>query len=75
MVYVVSLIPFVAFDAAVCGAGSLNALLMFRFCAGTFGCSTMTNAGGIISDMFEADQRGLAMGVFGACQAHLKLVI
>jgi hypothetical protein len=35
----------------------------------------MTNAGGIISDMFEADQRGLAMGVFGACQAHLKLVI
>lgn len=26
----------------------------------------MTNAGGIIADMFDADQRGMAMGVFGA---------
>lgn len=27
----------------------------------------MTNAGGIIADMFSAADRGLAMGVFGAC--------
>ncbi|KLT46346.1 MFS general substrate transporter [Cutaneotrichosporon oleaginosum] len=64
--FVVTQIPFTAFDAAVCGAGNLYALLLLRFCAGIFGCCAMTNAGGIISDMFRAHKRGLAMGVFGA---------
>lgn len=61
-----TLIPLTIFDAAVCGSPNLYALLILRFVAGTFGCSTMTNAGGIISDMFLAEMRGLAMGVFGA---------
>lgn len=64
--FLITQIPFTAFDAAVCGSQSLYALLLLRFCAGIFGCCSMTNAGGIISDMFRAHQRGLAMGVFGA---------
>lgn len=64
--YIVTLIPLTAFDAGVCGSPNLIAMLLLRFCAGTFGCSTMTNAGGIISDMFAAEMRGSAMGVFGA---------
>lgn len=44
-IYVVTLIPLVAFDSAVCGVQSLNGLLVTRFFAGVFGCSTMTNAG------------------------------
>ncbi|GMK59011.1 hypothetical protein CspeluHIS016_0700260 [Cutaneotrichosporon spelunceum] len=63
--YILTFVPFTAFDAAVCGAPSLNALLVLRFLAGMFGCSSMTSAGGLISDMFESSDRGLAMGVFG----------
>lgn len=64
--YVASFVPFTIFDAAVCGAPNMGALLALRFIAGVFGCSGMTNAGGVIADMFEAQQRGLAMGIFGA---------
>lgn len=64
--FVITQIPFTIFDAGVCGSKTLYALLMLRFCAGIFGCCSMTNAGGIISDMFRAHKRGLAMGVFGA---------
>ncbi|KAL1406721.1 hypothetical protein Q8F55_006125 [Vanrija albida] len=66
MVYAVTLIPFTAFCAGLCGSKTITALLVLRFFAGTFGCSSMTNAGGLISDMFRAKDRGLAMGVFGA---------
>jgi MFS family permease len=63
--YILTFIPLTAFDAAVCGAPNLSALLVLRFFAGMFGCSSMTSAGGLISDMFESSDRGLAMGVFG----------
>ncbi|WVQ81567.1 hypothetical protein IAT38_003691 [Cryptococcus sp. DSM 104549] len=64
--YIVSCIPFVAFNAACCGAKSMAALIVLRVFAGTFGSSAMVNSGGIIADMFEAHQRGLAMGIFAA---------
>jgi len=41
----VSFIPFTAFNAAVCGSKSLNAMLVLRFFGGTLGCSSMTNSG------------------------------
>ena len=37
-----------------------------RFFAGAFGSSPLTNAGGVIADMFSASQRGLAMSIFAA---------
>lgn len=43
--FVFTYIPFTAFNAGVCGAKTLNALLVMRFFAGTFGSSTMTNSG------------------------------
>lgn len=64
--YIVTLIPLTAFDAGLCGSQSMTTLLVCRFFAGVFGCSSMTSAGGLISDIFAAAQRGLAMGVFGA---------
>ncbi|TXT05087.1 hypothetical protein VHUM_03907 [Vanrija humicola] len=64
IMFIATYIPFTAFNAGVCGAKDINTLLVLRFFAGTFGSSTMTNSGGIIADMFEAQQRGLAMGVF-----------
>ncbi|GMK57439.1 hypothetical protein CspeluHIS016_0402730 [Cutaneotrichosporon spelunceum] len=64
--FVFTYIPFTIFNAAVCGTKTLNAMLVMRFFAGTFGSSTMTNSGGVIADMFAAKDRGLAMGVFAA---------
>lgn len=64
--FVYTYIPFTAFNAACCGANSLNVLLIMRFFAGTFGSSTMTNSGGTISDLFTAKNRGKAMGIFAA---------
>lgn len=64
--FVFTYIPFTAFNAGACGAKDINTLLIMRFFSGTFGSSTMTNSGGIIADMFEARDRGLAMGVFSA---------
>lgn len=43
--FLVSLPPYVAFDAAVCGSQNIQTLLLLRFFAGMFGCSPMTNAG------------------------------
>lgn len=54
--------------AAFCagGAGAQNSwsLIILRFFAGSFGSSPLTNAGGVIADIFTADKRGLAMSLF-----------
>ncbi|CAD6912039.1 unnamed protein product [Tilletia controversa] len=47
-------------------APNLTALLIFRFLAGAFGSSPLTNSGGTIADIFPAAQRGLGMAVFCA---------
>ncbi|KAH0489765.1 hypothetical protein TgHK011_001264 [Trichoderma gracile] len=54
----------VAFVGASAGSGSMPTLLVFRFLAGMFGASPLTNSGGVIADMFPAAQRGLAMIFF-----------
>ncbi|THW56921.1 synaptic vesicle transporter [Aureobasidium pullulans] len=55
-----------AFNAGAAGAQNITTLLLMRFFAGSFGSSPLTNAGGIIADMFDADQRGLAMTFFAS---------
>lgn len=40
--------------------------MILRFFAGAFGSSPLTNAGGVIADMFSAKQRGIAMSLFAA---------
>jgi len=54
------------FNAAGAGAPTIQSFLVFRFLAGSFGSSPLTNAGGVIADMFPAKERGLAMSVFAA---------
>lgn len=53
-----------AFNAGCAGAPNMWSLIIMRFLAGTFGASPLTNSGGIIADMFGANERGLAMGFF-----------
>jgi multidrug resistance protein len=55
-----------AFNAGAAGANSMATLIILRFFAGTFGSSPLTNAGGVIADMFQANQRGLGMSIFAA---------
>lgn len=55
-----------AFNAGSAGAQNIQTLIIMRFFAGAFGSSPLTNAGGVIADMFSARDRGLAMSLFAA---------
>lgn len=55
-----------AFNAGAAASQNIQTLIILRFFAGAFGSSPLTNAGGVIADMFPASQRGLAMSVFAA---------
>ncbi|RAH57334.1 MFS multidrug transporter [Aspergillus piperis CBS 112811] len=54
------------FNAAVTGSQNIQTILVLRFFAGAFGASPLTNAGGVIADMFAPSQRGLAMALFAS---------
>ncbi|KAF1817275.1 polyamine transporter 3 [Eremomyces bilateralis CBS 781.70] len=57
---------YTAFNAAAAGSQNIWTLIILRFWAGAFGSSPLTNAGGVIADMFPANERGLAMAIFSA---------
>ncbi|KAF2630983.1 MFS general substrate transporter [Macroventuria anomochaeta] len=54
------------FNAGAAGSQNIETLIILRFLAGAFGSSPLTNAGGVIADMFPASQRGLATSIFAA---------
>ncbi|KAE8341561.1 hypothetical protein BDV24DRAFT_132197 [Aspergillus arachidicola] len=64
--FIVSFGAMTVFLAGCAGAQNIQTLLVLRFLAGTAGSSPLTNAGGVISDMFRAEQRGLALCLFAA---------
>ncbi|OIW33742.1 MFS general substrate transporter [Coniochaeta ligniaria NRRL 30616] len=53
-----------AFNAGAAGAQNIWTLIILRFFGGSFGSSPLTNSGGVIADMFHANERGLAAAVF-----------
>ncbi|OGM48705.1 bicyclomycin resistance protein [Aspergillus bombycis] len=64
--FFISFLSMAAFLAGCAGARNIQTLLILRFFAGTFGSSPLTNAGGVVSDMFPARQRGLALCLFAS---------
>ncbi|KAL5334664.1 major facilitator superfamily domain-containing protein [Aspergillus crustosus] len=66
IVYFVSYLAFTAFNCGCAGAQNAWTLIILRFFAGSFGSSPLTNAGGVIADMFPARQRGVAMSLFAS---------
>ncbi|KAJ5923719.1 bicyclomycin resistance protein [Penicillium verhagenii] len=64
--FFVSFLALSAFSAGCAGAQNIHTLLILRFFGGAFGSAPLTNAGGVISDMFVARQRGLAMLLFAS---------
>ena len=64
VVYFVTFMAFVAFNAGCAGAQNTWTILILRFFGGSFGSSPLTNAGGVVADLFTAKERGLAMSLF-----------
>ncbi|KAJ5514983.1 Major facilitator superfamily domain general substrate transporter [Penicillium fimorum] len=66
VLFVTTYAALTAFNAGVAGSQNAWSIIIFRFLAGSFGSSPLTNAGGVIADMFPAQQRGIAMSLFAA---------
>lgn len=64
--FIISFFALTAFNAGAAGAQNIETLLILRFFAGAFGSSPLTNAGGVIADMFSASERGMAAAIFAA---------
>ncbi|KAL2150162.1 hypothetical protein VTH82DRAFT_7838 [Thermothelomyces myriococcoides] len=64
ILFIISHAVMTAFVGATAGCKNMASLLVFRFLAGTFGASPLTNAGGVIADLFPISQRGLASSIF-----------
>ncbi|KAF9777029.1 hypothetical protein IL306_004695 [Fusarium sp. DS 682] len=69
IIFVISYGMYVVFSAAATADHGVATLLVLRFFCGTFGSSPLTNAGGVISDVFEADERAIAMAFFSLAPA------
>jgi MFS family permease len=52
------------FSGATIASPNIATLLVLRFFAGAFGSSAISNAGGVVSDMYKARDRGLATIAF-----------
>ncbi|KAL4895815.1 major facilitator superfamily domain-containing protein [Aspergillus ambiguus] len=65
-VFFVTYLALTAFNCGSAGAQNIWTLIILRFFAGSFGASPLTNAGGVIADMFQAKERGVAMSLFAA---------
>lgn len=57
---------FVVFNIGLTCPNNIATVIVLRFLAGSFGSSPLTNAGGVVADLFSARERGLAMSVFSA---------
>ena len=66
ILYITTYGALTAFNAGAAGSQNLATVIILRFLAGAFGSSPLTNAGGVIADMFPARSRGLAMSIFAA---------
>lgn len=64
ILFILTFGAFTFFNAGTAGAKNTESILILRFFAGSFGSSPLTNAGGVIADMFSAKERGLCMSIF-----------
>ncbi|KAI1504251.1 major facilitator superfamily transporter [Biscogniauxia marginata] len=64
LMFFLSYMALTAFNAGAAASPNIQTLIVLRFFAGTFGSSPLTNSGGVIADMFSAQDRGLATAIF-----------
>ncbi|GAA5976462.1 hypothetical protein JCM10908_005508 [Rhodotorula pacifica] len=65
-IYIITYALFAIFNIPCAVAKNVETLLVCRFLAGFFGSSPLTNSGGVISDMFSASERALAVSLYAA---------
>ncbi|GAA6037269.1 hypothetical protein JCM8097_008654 [Rhodosporidiobolus ruineniae] len=63
-VFIPTYFLFAVFHIPCALAKNIETLLICRFLAGFWGSAPLTNSGGIISDLFSASERALAMSLF-----------
>lgn len=66
LLFTITYCALTAFNCGAAGSKNIWTLIILRFFAGSFGSSPLTNAGGVIADMFPAKDRGIAMSLFAA---------
>lgn len=66
ILFIISFGGLTAFNAGLVGASNMWTMIILRFLAGSFGSSPLTNAGGVIADMYTSTDRGVPMAVFGS---------
>ena len=64
MIFVITFTALTAFTVGTSCAQTMPQLLVLRFFASAFGSSSLTVAGGVITDMFNVSERGLALSIF-----------
>jgi multidrug resistance protein len=64
LVFIVAFLPYTCFQVGCALAPNIGSLLVFRFLGGCFAASPLTNSGGVIADLWDADRRGIAMAIF-----------
>ncbi|KAI9707988.1 MAG: hypothetical protein M1820_004407 [Bogoriella megaspora] len=60
----VSNVVFVIFNAACGGCRTATEMIVFRFLSGLGGCASLPIGGGILSDVWSSDERGMAIGIY-----------
>lgn len=63
-IFTITVLAFTLFHVGCGAARNIQTLLLCRFFAGFFGSSLLSNAGGVISDMFDAKHRAKALALF-----------
>ncbi|GAA6063686.1 hypothetical protein JCM10212_003353 [Sporobolomyces blumeae] len=57
-------LPYCGFVLGCALSPNIGALIAFRFLSGCFASSPLTNSGGVIADLWDADRRGDALAIF-----------
>ncbi|CAH0053558.1 unnamed protein product [Clonostachys solani] len=63
-IFIITFMVLTVFNVGATCAMNIQTLLTLRFFASAFGSSILTNAGGVIADMFDQSERGLATSIF-----------
>lgn len=63
-IFVYSTIPYIGFSVGSALSPNIGALLAFRFLAGSCAAAPLTNVGGLIADLWQAEKRGVALSLF-----------
>ncbi|TKY87411.1 hypothetical protein EX895_004089 [Sporisorium graminicola] len=63
-VFIVAMFAYTCFNVGCALSKNTASILIFRFLAGTFAASPLTNSGGVIADLWDAKTRGIALSLF-----------